>query len=142
MPFGIFCWMFSEALKMKSLGEMATKLGYLYMIFFAGLGIIWLIFYPLVYALFTRKNAFTLYGQIFPAMVVAFASSSSAVTLPETMRCMETKVKLPKRVLQTVLPLGMTIHMNGPALYYPMVAIFVAQVKAVPVGFFSIIVIR
>src|SRR5699024_3518892 len=107
-----------------------------YMIFFLALSVIWFIFYPVVYGIFTRKNAFMLYGQIFPALIVAFGSGASAVALPEMMRCMETNVKLPKRVLQTVLPLGMTINMNGSAMYYPMVALFVAQVKDVPVGLF------
>lgn len=126
---------------MNSMGMMVEKLAYFYLIIISAFVFIWFIFYPLVYLLFAKQNVFRLYGQIIPAMMVSFGSSSSAITLPTTMECMERKAGLSSRISQIVLPLGMTIHMNGPAMYYPMVALFVAQVKQVPVDPFSLIVI-
>ncbi|CAG2114375.1 unnamed protein product [Medioppia subpectinata] len=70
-----------------------------------------------------------------PAMIVAFGSSSSAMTLPVTIQCMEGKNKLSKIVSQFVLPLGMTLNMNGSALYYPMTTLFVAQMHGFPITF-------
>lgn len=142
MPLGLFCLMFSEGLKMKSVMGVVEKLASFYATVFSSFLILWLVFYPVVYFVFTRGNCFRLYGQVFPAMVVAFGSTSSAITMPETMQCMESAGRVPQRILQTVLPLGMTVHMNGTAMYYPMVALFVAQLKGVPLDASSVIVIR
>lgn len=141
LPIGMFCWMFAESLKMASLSEMALKLAYFYLIA-VGAFMFWLfVFYPVVYIIFTRENPFKLYKNILSAIVIAFGSCSSAITLPETMRCMRKNCQLSNRICQTVLPLGMTLHMNGPAMYFPMTAIFVAYINRTPVGFYSVIVL-
>lgn len=36
---------------------------------------------------------------------------------------------------------GMTLHMNGTAMYYPMVALFVAQMKGVYVDPFTMVML-
>lgn len=133
----MFCWMFTEALKMNSISLMIEKLAYFYSVIILAFLIIWFIFYPLVYFIFTKRNGYKLYPKIFSAIMVAFGSTSSAITLPETMNCMENKVGLLKRVARTVLPLGMTLNMNGTSMYYPMVTMFVVQVKQMPVDYFS-----
>ncbi|KAH9420187.1 excitatory amino acid transporter-like [Dermatophagoides pteronyssinus] len=141
LPIGMFCWMFAESLKMASLSDMAVKLAYFYLIV-VGAFMFWLfVFYPVVYIIFTRENPFKLYKNILSAIVIAFGSCSSAITLPETMRCMRKNCQLSNRICQTVLPLGMTLHMNGPAMYFPMTAIFVAYINQTPVGFYSVIVL-
>ena len=58
---------------------------------------------------------------------------NSALTLPVTIKCMEEKYHLNKTVVQFVLPLGMAINMNGTAMYYPMVALLVAQMQGMEV---------
>jgi solute carrier family 1 (high affinity glutamate transporter) protein 2 len=63
----------------------------------------------------------------------------SALTLPMTMKCMEENNRLPEPVSKFVLPLGMTIHMNGSAMYYPMVTLFVAQMHGLSISFQLII---
>lgn len=141
MPAGMFCWMFSEALKMHSITNVAIQLVYFYALAFVAFTILLLVFYPLVLFVLTRENPFLLYKHIFPAILVAIGTTSSAITLPMTMQCMEGKGKLAKPIAQTVLPLGMTIHMNGTALYYPMVALFVAQIKHIPIDPFMLVVL-
>ncbi len=37
--------------------------------------------------------------------------------------------------------LGMTVHMNGFAMYYPMVTLFVAQMHGLEIGFPQIIIL-
>lgn len=137
----MFCWMFTESLKMKSLNEMVGQLFYFYMIAICLFLAIWFLFYPLVYFLIIHENPYRLHRAILPSMVTAFASSSSAMTLPVTMECMETKGGLSKIISKMVLPLGMTINMNGSAMYYPMVAVFVSQIKQVSQNFLSLIIL-
>jgi Na+/H+-dicarboxylate symporter len=52
---------------------------------------------------------------------------------------MEENNKLPELVSRFVLPLGMTMNKNGTGMYYPMVALFVAQMHGLNISFQSII---
>jgi Na+/H+-dicarboxylate symporter len=58
---------------------------------------------------------------------VAFATRSSAATLPVTMDAVETELKVPRKVARFVLPLGATINMDGTALYEGVAVIFLIQ---------------
>lgn len=64
---------------------------------------------------------------LFPALVAAFTTSSSAATLPITLECMEKKAGVPNRICSFVLPLGASLNLIGSALYVTSGAIFLAQ---------------
>ncbi|CAG2113613.1 unnamed protein product [Medioppia subpectinata] len=81
------------------------------------------------------------YPVVYHTLWVAFGTDSSAVTLPVTIKTMEDNVKLPERVTRFVLPLGVNVHMNGMAMYYPMVVLFVAQMHLVDIGVQHMIVL-
>ncbi|KAH7645619.1 excitatory amino acid transporter 1-like protein [Dermatophagoides farinae] len=138
MPIGMFCWMFTESLKMKSLNKMVSQLFYFYLIAICLFLFIWFIFYPTIHFVITRNNPYRIHRGVFSSLLVAAASCSSALALPVTMECMENHLKLPKIISKMVLPLGMTIHMNGSSMYYPMVAVFISQVKQVPQNFLTL----
>ncbi|KAF7493932.1 Excitatory amino acid transporter 1 [Sarcoptes scabiei] len=141
MPYGMFCWMFTESLKIKSLNEIIGQIFYFYFIAICLFLTIWFIFYPLVFFVIVRKNPFRLHRAILPAVIVAGASSSSAIALPFTMECMEDDYGLSLIISKMVLPLGMTLNMNGSAMYYPMVGVFISQIKQVPQNFLSLTVL-
>ena len=61
------------------------------------------------------------------AWAVAFATRSSAATLPVTMDCVENNLKVPKKVADFVLPIGATVNMDGTALYEGVAVIFLIQ---------------
>ncbi|CAG2103087.1 unnamed protein product [Medioppia subpectinata] len=135
MPIGMFCWMCVEAIKMKSPEKVLVQLGWFFGTAIIGHLTIWFILYPIIYVSIIRKNPYKFLFNIIPAVVVAFGSSSSAMTLPVTIQCMEGKNKLSKVVSQFVLPLGMTLNMNGSAMYYPMATLFVVQMHGLPITF-------
>jgi Na+/H+-dicarboxylate symporter len=56
------------------------------------------IFYPLLLLFFRRKNPFSYLKFLIPAQSMAFASSSSAVTLPVTMKCVERTEEVPANI--------------------------------------------
>ena len=91
MPIGMFCWMFGEGLKMNSISSVAFQLVYFFTLVTSAYTLWYLIFYPLVYFVFTRKNVFRFYQHLLPAILVALGTTSSAITLPVTMKCMEGK---------------------------------------------------
>ena len=57
------------------------------------------------------------------------------MTLPFTLKCNEEANKINKIVTRFVLPLGMTLHMNGSAMYYSMVTLFIGQMQGMDIGF-------
>ena len=61
------------------------------------------------------------------AMMVAFSTSSSAATLPVSMRVAEKNLGVSHTVASTALPLGTTVSMDGTALYIGLLAMFTAQ---------------
>lgn len=64
--------------------------------------------------------------------ITAFSTSSSAATLPTTMRVTEEKLGVPQPISRFVLPLGATINMDGTTIYQIIAVNFVAQVWGVP----------
>lgn len=71
---------------------------------------------------------------IIDAQVVAFTSTSSAGTLPVSMKCARENLGVSKGVSSFVLPLGTTINMDGTALYQGVTSLFVAQAFGIDLG--------
>lgn len=65
------------------------------------------------------------------ALLTAFATSSSAATLPITLRCTEQHLHARKDVANFVVPLGATVNMDGTALYEAAAALFVARLAGI-----------
>ncbi len=64
-------------------------------------------------------------------MVTALATSSSAATLPVSLRCADHDLRVAPGVSRFVLPLGTTINMDGTALYEAAAALFIAQLVGI-----------
>ncbi len=74
-----------------------------------------------------------------PALMTAFSTSSSSMTLPVSMEAVEKRGKVSNKTTSFVLPLGATINMDGTALYECVGVIFLAQFYAT-VGDFQLTV--
>lgn len=70
-----------------------------------------------------------------PALLTAFSTSSSAATLPVTLRCVEERAGVSKETSSLVLPLGATINMDGTALFECVAAMFIAQAYGLELTF-------
>ena len=86
---------------------------------------------PLIALFVARVPPLELFRGIREALAVAFTTSSSTATLPVTMRCVETNLRVPPRVASFVLPLGATVNMDGTALYEAIAAVFVATIYGI-----------
>jgi Na+/H+-dicarboxylate symporter len=84
---------------------------------------------------FGKMSPIAFFKGIAPAIFVAFSTSSSAGTLPVTIKCTEENLKIPREISSFVLPLGATINMNGTALYLGVCALFVAQFFGIDLTF-------
>ena len=75
-----------------------------------------------------RLPARPFFRDVTDAIVVAFTTSSSSATLPVAMRVAQTNLGVSPTVASTTLPIGVTLSMDGTALYVGLLAMFSAQV--------------
>eukprot|EP01087_Luapelamoeba_hula_P011051 TRINITY_DN2975_c0_g1_i1.p1 TRINITY_DN2975_c0_g1~~TRINITY_DN2975_c0_g1_i1.p1 ORF type:complete len:519 (-),score=91.76 TRINITY_DN2975_c0_g1_i1:13-1569(-) len=85
------------------------------------------IFLPLIYFIIVRSNPFTFMWKTSQALLIAVGTSSSAATLPVTIKVCEENCNIKPHITRFILPLGATVNMNGTALYEAVAALFVAQ---------------
>lgn len=80
---------------------------------------------------FTRKSPLWLWRGSREAVITAFATSSSAATLPISLRCAQEHLQVRKDVAGFVLPTGATMNMDGTALYEASAALFIAYLVGI-----------
>ena len=85
---------------------------------------------PMVLKLVGGLNPVSWFKAMSPALMTAFSTSSSSMTLPVTLRTVEHRGRVSNRVTSFTLPLGATINMDGTALYECIGVIFLAQYYA------------
>ena len=71
--------------------------------------------------------------------MMAFSTCSSAATLPVAMHCAQENLGVSKNISSFVLPLGITMNMNGGAIYQAMSAVFVAHAYGISLDISSYI---
>ena len=86
---------------------------------------------PLILYLFTRVGPLTFWRGAKPALITAFATSSSNATLPITLRCTKEELGVKEEIADFVVPLGATVNMDGTALYEAVAVLFVARLAGV-----------
>lgn len=96
---------------------------------------------PLILYLFTRKSPLWFFCGAREALLTAFATSSSAATLPITMRCTTQHLHVKPEIAGFVLPLGATVNMDGTALYEAAAALFVANLVGIELSFVQQLVV-
>jgi proton glutamate symport protein len=127
-PVGVFALLSSLITDFSGDSQLFVALGKYALITFFGIVGILVIFYPLLILIFTRVKVKDFLKAIFPAQLVAFSTSSSAATLPVTIKQCTTKLNISEGVANFVLPVGVTINMNGSSFYQAVSAVFIAQV--------------
>jgi Na+/H+-dicarboxylate symporter len=100
-----------------------------------------LVVLPLIAWLATGRTPINLLRQIARPMIVAFSTSSSAATLPVSMKTCEEELGVNKSVSSFVLPLGATMNMDGTALFEAMAAVFLAYLYGIELSNVALITI-
>lgn len=89
-----------------------------------------------------KVNPIKFFRKAYPTIAVAFTTRSSYVTLPVNMEVITKRLRVSPRIASFVAPLGATMNMNGCGGVWPaIVAIFVARVYNIPLGFSEYILI-
>jgi len=114
--------------------DLFTQLGkYFFTVLFALL-LHLLVVLPLALKFIGKVSPLAHFKAMRPALLLAFSTASSSATLPVTMRAVQDKAGVSKRVSSFTLPLGATVNMDGTALYECVAVIFVAQVMGIQLG--------
>lgn len=127
-PVGVLALMAALVVDYSGDMDIFTALG-MYMVTVT-IGLILLIvgFYPLLINILARVKITDFLRAVLPAQLVAFTTSSSAATLPVTMRQVINELKVSRPIANFVLPVGVTINMDGTSCYQAIAAVFIAQV--------------
>lgn len=86
---------------------------------------------------FGRLNPWPFFKGMGDAIMMAFSTGSSAATLPVAMHCVQENLGVSKNISGFVLPLGITMNMNGTAIFQAMSAVFVAKAYGIPLDLSS-----
>ena len=78
-------------------------------------------------AAYVKVSPVKLTQKLWKMTVVAFTTTSSAITLPTKMEDSEIKIGVSKRISRLVNPLGMALNSNGLSMYLSLACITLAQ---------------
>lgn len=85
---------------------------------------------PLALRFLGRISPYRWSQRMAPALLTAFSTSSSSMSLPITLETVEKRGRVNNKIGSFTLPLGATINMDGTALYEAVGVIFLAQYYA------------
>lgn len=97
--------------------------------------------YPLYISLICKLNPFVFIKKIFKVIVFGFSTSSSAATLPLNLDTTSEELGVDRQVASFVLPLGMTINMDGTAIMQVVATLFIAGCGGYEVSVFQLVII-
>ena len=97
--------------------------------------------YPLYIALIVKQNPFVFMKKIFKVIVFGFSTSSSAATLPLNQDTTTKELGADPQIASFVLPLGMTINMDGTAIMQVVATLFIAGCGGYDVTVFQLVII-
>jgi Na+/H+-dicarboxylate symporter len=137
-PYAVFGLMF-RAVVNTGVGVLSGMLGYLLCAVFgfllmAGIYCIWLL-------LVIRINPFTFFSKSREALLLAFSLSSSAATMPTTLRVAKENFGIDAQIAEILIPLGTTINMAGSAIWQTSAIFFLAQVFGSDINLSTIILV-
>ena len=95
------------------------------------------------YSLFLKfiggLNPLTFYRKMKDVALFAFSTSSSAATIPVTLRTVNQDLGVNQNVASFVVPVGATINMDGTAIMQGLATVFIAQMSGIDLTLFQYI---
>jgi len=128
-PIGIASLIAAKILEISDIISTVRMLAIYMLTVIAGLAIHLFGTLPLIYFLASRKNPYKFMKGLTQAAATALGTTSSAASLPVTLRCLEENNHVESRFTKFVLHVGSMINMDGTALYEAVASIFIAQLN-------------
>jgi DAACS family dicarboxylate/amino acid:cation (Na+ or H+) symporter len=136
-PMAVFCLVASAVAKLGT-GVLVHIIQYIGVVI-GGFLIHSLITYPVLIRTLLKFSPLEFYRRVWPALITAFSTSSSNATIPMSMKTMEERFGVPRRITAFSIPLGATVNMDGTAMFEIVAAVFIAQLFGVVLGPLAIV---
>lgn len=140
-PIGVFALM--AALIVDYSGDVGifSALGLYALTVVLALAVIIFLVYPFIMKVFGKRSLNQFFKAVAPVQMLAFTTSSSAATLPLTLERTQKHLGVSEEVASFVLPVGVTINMDGTSCYQAVAAVFLAQVLGLDLTFSQMLLI-
>ncbi|XP_069103734.1 excitatory amino acid transporter-like [Argopecten irradians] len=130
-PVGVLSLIATSTATVKDLSENFQALGKLVGVVTLGILIHQFIMMPVLLFVTTRRNPYRFAIHLVKAWMVTFATTMTAVAIPETLEACENDQKVDRRVSRFVVPLSVSLSANGSAIFITLAAIFSGNVAGV-----------
>ncbi len=134
LPAGVFGLVASMLARTVSLRADAAWLGRYLVAVLGGILLHGFVVIPLLMAWLARRNAYRYLFALAPAVLMGFATASSAGTLPVTLDCATRRGRVRPAIAAFVLPLAVALEREGTAVWAAAAATFLAQAAGVTPG--------
>ena len=138
-PIAIFC-LITRTCAAYGVAHLKPALAYV-LITVALLLLVLIVGYALFVKITTGLNPITFVKKVSKVALFGFSTSSSAATLPLNLKTTIEDLGVHEEIASFVLPLGMTINMDGTAIMQVIATIFIAGCSGYPLTFSSLLVI-
>ena len=123
-PFAVFV-LITRTFAVYGLDRLKPALAYMLTVTIASI-VFLIIAYPLFVYLLTRLNPITFMKKVAKVALLGFSAAASSAALSLNEKTTVEELGVDKDIASFVLPLGMTINMNGTAIMQVIAAIFIA----------------
>ena len=93
--------------------------------------------YSIFLKIFTILSPLVFFKKMRETAIFAFSTSSSAATIPVTLKTVTTDLGVNKNIASFVIPVGATINMDGTAIMQGMATVFIAQMSGIDLSIFQ-----
>jgi Na+/H+-dicarboxylate symporter len=138
-PIGIFSLILPPLLA-TSVEQMVSFVGLYLIALFAAMIFQLIVVYPIIFFAFMRKNPFSYLNKFMTSGLTALGTASSAASIPVTMECAH-KAGIRPDIYKLLVPLGVSLNMDGTAINLPMAIIFMAVGSSKALGMIDYIVL-
>lgn len=138
-PFAIFCLLVRT---MAAYGIAYLKPAAIYMVVttIVLFGFL-LLAYPAIVAIGAKQNPIVFIKKVAKVAMFGFSTSSSAATLSLNTKTCQEELGVNEEISSFVLPMGMTINMDGTAIMQVIATLFIAGVAGYEISFLQLIMI-
>ena len=128
-PIAVACLLFTNVARFGL--DLLLALGWFVVTVLLGLALHMFGTYSLAVRTVGGMGAMEFFRRIRTVLVTAFSTSSSAATLPTSLKVSEENLGVPRQIGSFVLTVGATANQNGTALYEGVTVLFLAQLAGV-----------
>ena len=138
-PYGVFCLLAAlfAQLGFKAISELASYFFTVLLVLFIHL----FVSNSLLLRCFAGMNPWQFFKKMSGAMLFAFSTSSSTVSIPIVLNTVEKKLGVNKAIAAFTIPLGATINMDGTAIMQGVATVFIANAYQIHLHFTSYLMV-